>query len=263
MLPERHFRSGGSVRRGNSSEWWQTLRLDVIQHGEGAVLDEIVGFRLPDPPRCHVATSSKIRRSPPRIMRIGRQNVHAALVEHAFGPILRPASERPPKRAASDLHEDASVGKPANDIVLFPNPAQPLGMRENRYVAGHLDSEEEFLEAHRSRVMRRLDKHIARVPERQQMPCPQPLDECRNDMIVGTRHQFERNTAFIKLPLKPLDRCADLRAGIVIDARQNMRCARDVGHTLLDEHSGHGQGRRQVRCAIVNSRQQMTVKVEH
>src|SRR5262245_44737510 len=56
---------------------------------------------------------------------------------------------------------------------------------------------------------------------------------------------------------------ADLRAGIMVQTGKNMRCTGYEGHTIFDESVGHLERDRQLGGAIVDTRQDMTMQVNH
>ena len=82
-------------------------------------------------------------------------------------------------------------------------------------------------------------------------------------MDVGAGHQMEGDTFLIDGVLEFLNGTADLGPRIVIHPRHDMGGASHDPHTVGNEGSRHAQRYGQVRRAIVNSRQDMAMQVDH
>jgi hypothetical protein len=136
-------------------------------------------------------------------------------------------------------------------------------MRQNWHVAGGQQLEEKLLQSRRGHVVGRLDEDVAGVAQRHEVPTTQAGQEIWNDVIVGAGDELERNVLHIQNLLKLLDCLADLRARIVIEARQNMRRAGHLHDAVRDERACHFQRNGKVGRTIIDPRQYVTVQVDH
>lgn len=114
-----------------------------------------------------VAPLPQDRGAPFCVVGIGRQNVDASLVKHPLGPIKGAAAEPPRQRGCRDLHPDAGARQPLDGAIVRFDPGQPFRMRQNWYKAGHEQLKKQLFQPHRHGVMRRFNKHITRIGQRQ------------------------------------------------------------------------------------------------
>ena len=121
-------------------------------------------------------------------------------------------------------------------------------------ITGHHDAEKHLVGARWRYMVRRFHQHIARVGERQQAARLQPRDKVRHEMHVRASHQLERHALAIKLGLKRGDRLSNLRAGIIVNARHDMRRAGENLYAAGRRLACHGNGNRQIGRAVVYSR---------
>jgi hypothetical protein len=148
------------------------------------------------------------------------------LVQHSFGQILRIPSKRPGQGSARHLHPDASLQKPVDRGVLPFDPGQSLGMCEDGDVPRHHDTKEKVLHPRRRHMMRRLNKYIACIGQREQSSGSQSTNKICDDVIVGTSDQAQRHSRLVQHGLQVRHGGANLWPGVVIEPGQNMRRAR-------------------------------------
>jgi hypothetical protein len=67
-------------------------------------------------------------------------------------------------------------------------PGQPLWVSENWDVAGYNKVKKQLLHPRRGDVMRRLDKHVARVSKREQLAAPKLGYKIRGNVVVSASH---------------------------------------------------------------------------
>jgi|ERR1700730_12688017 hypothetical protein len=79
-----------------SADW----RRDVREHAFGPGDDEMFRIDGADPPCGELASLAQVRRARPHIVRVGRQNMDTALVEHPLSPVLRTPTETPVREPA-------------------------------------------------------------------------------------------------------------------------------------------------------------------
>ena len=91
------------------------------------------------------------------------------------------------------------------------------------------------------------------------MPALQPGGEIGDDVIVRACDEPERNPGIVEPGLQHRHRLPDLRAGIMIEARQDVRGARHAFDTLIHIGTGHRHGRAVVGRSVIDARKQMTV----
>ncbi len=91
-------------------------------------------------------------------------------------------------------------------------------MGQNRHIAGSHQIEEEGFEVRRHRMMRRLDQHVARIGERNQLSGAQAGHEILTHMHIGPMHQTQRDGFSLKALLQRRDRLPDRRSGIMVKA---------------------------------------------
>jgi hypothetical protein len=137
------------------------------------------------PPRGELAPLAEVRRARPHIVRVGRQNMDTALVEHPLGPVLGSSAESASQRTRRDLHPNAGPRQPPDCRIARLDPGKPLRMSQNRNISRRHYIEEEFLHTGQSNVMRRLDEHITGISKRQNAARTQFRDEILYD--VGVR----------------------------------------------------------------------------
>ena len=111
--------------------------------------------------------------------------------------------------------------------------------------------------------MRRLDQHITRIGERKQLARPQARNQIGHHMNIGTRGQSQRNPCLIELSLKILNRHTNLRSRIGVQPRQYVRRAGQIGHAISNKHACHRQRNRQIGRPIIDTRQYVTVEIDH
>lgn len=126
-------------------------------------------------------------------------------------------------------------------------------MGQDRHIAGNRQAEEKILQLRRRGVMRRFHQHIARISDRQHSSRLQSGNEIGRHVNVGAGGQPKRNSILIKGVLQIHNGFADAIALVVIEARQDMRCAGDHRNALSDGSLRHGQRFVQIACTIVNT----------
>ncbi len=161
------------------------------------------------------------------------------------------------------MHPDAARRKPLYDIVLAFDPGKPFRMGQHGNAACQKDIEKQILDAGRGDMVERLHQNVGRIGKRKEMPAFEPCNKVRNDVIVGSSRKPERNSRIVKPRLQFLDRLPDLGPGVVVKARQNVRCAGDTLDPLIHISASHRQGCLQIGGPVVDSRKQMTMKIEH
>ena len=87
--------------------------------------------------------------------------------------------------------------------------------------------------------------------------------EIRHNVVIGATDQLQRNAFSIKGFLQSFRRLPNLRTGIMIQARQNVRRTGDDRHTIGHESLGHCNGDSKVGSSVINPRQDVTVQVDH
>lgn len=111
--------------------------------------------------------------------------------------------------------------------------------------------------------MRRLDQHVTGIDQRKQAAGPQPSEEIRADVDVRASDQNKRNRFRIKRLLQRDNRLSNCRSGIMVQTRQNMRRAGNDLDALGRCGFRHGQRHRKVGRTVVDSGQDMAMKVDH
>ena len=84
----------------------------------------MLSFRVSNPLGSGIPPAAEIRDSPIYIMRVGREQMDQALIEHAIGPILRIPPESASDRTGCDLHPDPVGSQAADRIVLLIDPGK-------------------------------------------------------------------------------------------------------------------------------------------
>ena len=111
-------------------------------------------------------------------------------------------------------------------------------MGENGDITCRQQIEEKILQPGRGDVMRWFDEDISSVGQRQYSAAVQPPRHIGNDMGVCAGHEAQRDPALIQMTLELKGRQTDLGAVIIINAREDMRCA-----GLDRDPVGHGDAR--------------------
>ena len=202
-------------------------------------------------------------RAAPGTMGVARDDVDEAVVQHPLGEALRVWAERTGERAGRDLHPDTAADEPFDDGVVGRYPGEPLGVGEDRHVAGDADIEKEGFEAGRHDVVGRLYEDVAGAIDGEQRASAKIGDEGRHNVIVGARDQAQRDGVLVDGGLQGSDGGDDLRAAIGVDTRQNVGGAGDDLNALGNEGAGHLKRCCEVLGAIVDAGQNMRVQVVH
>ena len=111
--------------------------------------------------------------------------------------------------------------------------------------------------------MRWFHQDVTRIGQGQQMAGAQLRHEIRHDVVIGAGDQLQRNAFSIQGLLQPFRRLPDLRTGIMVQARQDVRRTGDDRHTIGHESPGHRDGDSKVGSPVINAGQDMTVQVDH
>jgi hypothetical protein len=197
------------------------------------------------------------------IMGVGRQDMDEAFIQHPFGPVLSARAERASERPGCDLHPNAVVGEALHHGVVAFDPGQPLWVGQDRNVASNQDLEKELFEPDWSHVVRRLDEYVAGVGKCQKMTRPQSRNKVLNHMVICARHELEGYAMLIERALQLSHGRDDLRAGVVIDARQDVGSARDDVHAVVNECPRHCERDLDVARPVIDARQQVAMQVDH
>lgn len=196
-------------------------------------------------------------------MRVARKDMDQALIEHPFGPILRILTKSASYRTGRDLHPHTLCGEALHRRIMLIDPSQSFRVGEDRHVPSDEDVEKELLDSLRRRVVRRLNQNIAAGAECRNVAAPQPFQERRRDVRVCAWKNRQFNALASQLGVQGVDRPSDLIAGVVIQARENVRRTCDVRDSVGGEHARHGQRRGEVGSAVVQSRKHMAMQVDH
>ncbi len=73
------------------------------------------------------------------------------------------------------------------------------------------------------------------------MTAPQALEKVRHDVVVGAYNKLQRDALLVENCLQLPHGTTNLRTTIVVNARQNVRGASEVRHTVGDKGAGHRQ----------------------
>lgn len=196
-------------------------------------------------------------------MRVRSDNVGATFAEHALTPVSRTTAEGPGQGSRRNLHPDAAIGQSGQEIIMRLDPRQSFRMRQDGREASRRNAEEEIAETRRRGDVRRLDEDIAGVCEREEVTSTQRRDKIRNDVIVGASDELQRNAVSVQLFLKISNRVADIGAGVMIDAREDMRRAGHDGDAVRNPRARHGERDVQSFGPVVDAWQDMTVQIYH
>lgn len=197
------------------------------------------------------------------IVGITCQNVDDTIVEHFFRPIASPATKPAQQRAGCDLHPYARMRHLANGTIMAVDPGKSFRMRKDWHIAGTLKVKKTFIEPCWCDMMRCFHQHIAGIGQGEQVPALQALDEIGRDVHIGAGDQIEADAALVEFLLQGGDPLANIRAAIWPDAGKNMRCAGHHANAVGYSRPRHIQRNIEVGCAIIYSRQQMRVQINH
>ncbi len=189
--------------------------------------------------------------------------MHQPLVQHPFGPVLRPLAEASGDGAAGDLHPGAGVREIAHHLVVALDPGQAFWMGDQRLVARAHHLEDGVLQPRRRHMVRRFEQEIACPVQRRDAPVLQALRKARRDVHVRALHQLQGNLGLVQGRLQADDRGADARAGVLIHTRHDVRRAGGDPDAVVHGHARHGQRRFQIRSAVVDARKHMAVQIDH
>ncbi|CAJ0888304.1 hypothetical protein AMST5_03866 [freshwater sediment metagenome] len=111
--------------------------------------------------------------------------------------------------------------------------------------------------------MRRFDKNVAGVGERQKVTTAQPRDKIRYDVIIGANDKLERDISRLQLFLQTLNGDTNLRSAVVEETRQDMGRTGQHRHAVCNRGARHCDRGLEIPGAIVDARQNMAVKIDH
>lgn len=136
-------------------------------------------------------------------------------------------------------------------------------MGQHRHVSGNRQVEEEVLQLRRRGVMRRLDQHVARISDRQELARSKPGKEVGSHVDIRSGDQAQRNSVLIEHVLKRPGRLANRWTIIVIETRQDVRRTGKDRYALGDRSLGHRQRDGQIARPVVDPGQDMAMQVDH
>ncbi len=110
--------------------------------------------------------------------------------------------------------------------------------------------------------MRRLDQHVARIGQRQQAAATQAGDEIGSHMNVRTGDQAKGNFLFVENHLQVVNSQADGGAGVMIQSREDVRCAGHDRYALRDRRPRHIERHGQVAGPVVDPGQYVAMKID-
>jgi hypothetical protein len=136
-------------------------------------------------------------------------------------------------------------------------------MRKHRHVSGDRQVEEEVLQLRRRGVMRRLNQHVARISDRQELARSKSGNEVGGHVDIRTGDQAQRNSVLVERVLQRLSRLANRRPVIVVETRQDVRRTGKNSYALRNRRLGHRQRDGQIARAVVDSGQDMAMQINH
>lgn len=136
-------------------------------------------------------------------------------------------------------------------------------MGQNWNIPPRRHVKKQLFEPRRRNVVGRLDQHIARIGQREQLPTPKAGDEVRNHMIVRAGDKAQGDAVVVEHGLELLHRLADLGTGIVVNAGEDVGGASHMGHAVIDEGAGHGERDGKIRRPVIDARKDVAVQVNH
>ena len=220
-------------------------------------------FTLADERARSLKTPYQIGGSASTVVAIRRHDVDQSFDEHSLGPIFWFSSKSSDQRTRGNLHPYAMLRELLDELIAWPNPSESLGVGQNRLVASHHEAKKRLVEMRGGDVVGRFDEQVTGVRDRQQTARLQSCDHIGHDMNVRARDKSERDSLLVQFFLQSGDGAADLRAGIVIDARHDVRSAGLHRDAALDGHSRHCERNQRIRRSVVDSGEKMAVKVDH
>ena len=103
----------------------------------------------------------------------------------------------------------------------------------------------------------------ALFPTPKELILAQRRGEIRAHVSVASDHQLQRNARFAQRLLQGIDMQANGPGGIVVDTWHDVGSARRSCYAVGDRYGRHFDGSFEIRCAIVDAGQNMTVQVDH
>ena len=186
-----------------------------------------------------------------------------AFVDEAFAPVLHPSAEAAGERAGGDLHPGPAPGQAHEQVVMVLDPGQALGMGDHRDDAGGHQLEHHAFEVGRGHVVRRFQQQVARTGQGRDAAAADALEQAQVQVHVGTFDQAQGDAFLIQLRLQGGDGRHDAVAGVVVQARVDVRGAGHRGDAVGGGHARHVQRHGQIGGAVVDGRQQVVVQVKH
>jgi hypothetical protein len=167
-------------------------RFFVVEDGLGTLGDQAHGLGFADPFGGDVAAFGQDRRAVMRIMRVGGQDVHEPVVEHALAPVLRLAAEAAGQGAGSDLNPGAFARGPNEPLIVFiVEPSQAFRVRDDRDVARRDGVVEGFVKADGHRMVGRFEQVVAGLMQRGVRAPAQAEEQFGHKLDVGTVGQLQ------------------------------------------------------------------------
>ncbi len=242
------------LRSNNSLRIRQTGWRNIPKYSQRSRHYQMLSLACANQGRSEITPLAQIWRALTRIMSIRGENADVPLIQHSLGPISRISAEGARERAGRELHPDPALGHPLYGVVMPANPRQTLRVGQDRNVAGCQNAEKELLHPRRRDVVGRFHEDVAGVGERDEVAGLKAGDEVGHDVIVGPHDELQGNALAVEHVLQPLDGRADLRAGVMVNAWQDVRRAGDMRHAIGDKGLRHGQRDRKVACTVVDTR---------
>ena len=136
-------------------------------------------------------------------------------------------------------------------------------MCQNRHITSRHQIKQRGLKSRRWYMARQFDESVSRLSNRQEVTAPKAVHPTGGEVHIGPGNETKFNVFPNEFSLKFNDSVANFHAGIGVDPRHDVRSTRDNGDAIGDVRSRHGERCLEIRCAIIQARQDMAMKIDH
>lgn len=245
-------------------EWFELLWQGfAVVGGEGVRDAEQVGVLGVVALGDEVAGLGEFGRAGGGVVGVGREEVDPAFAEELVGEVLGFFAHSSHDGACGDLDKDACAEPLGEARWVGLEGRVALGVGEDGCEVRELELVEDVGEAGREAVVGDLDEEIALAVDAEARGSGDGLlDVLVGDVEVGAVAEDQGDALAVEGAVELVDALED-DLGIVDITVVGVGGANDVGYAVLEGHAGHGEGVLGASGTVVESPEEVVMKVNH
>src|SRR5882762_2199360 len=247
-------------RRQLLFEFGNVRQLSPFEGRERVVLKQSVGFLPTKPIDNHVVRGLQTKRPRPRIVRIAGHEMNDTLADPAQRILLSAGTKASRQRASGDLHEATMAHPLFQALRMGAQNAVALRMGDHRPHAGKLNFVQRLVHRRWYRKLAELHQQkIALVDTKLPGIFPQRCEILGVQMKIAARHDIQPVADFGLQFVSELAYLREIEKIFTAGVRSGNHVRDSIGNRRLRHRQGFFHGGR----AIIESRQNVTVQIDH